>query len=93
VDNIIGEMAVNTFVVIIVLTISRVSKFAPPGIQHILSYAAGWLAALGTKNLIQLKENQELTSSLLNRLASFHCDHLLRSWLYYSSMRNHDHGL
>jgi hypothetical protein len=86
-------MTGNTHVFFVVLTISRVSEFAPPGIQHILSYAAGWLAALGIKNGIHLKENQELTSSLLHRLASFHCDHLLRSWLYYSSMRNNDHGL
>jgi hypothetical protein len=33
----------------IVLKICRVSESAPPGIQRILSYASGWLAALGTR--------------------------------------------
>jgi hypothetical protein len=32
----------------LILTFGRVSEFAPPRFQNILSYTSGWLAALGT---------------------------------------------
>jgi hypothetical protein len=54
VDSITGKITGDTHVFVIVLTIIRVSEFAPPGIQHILSYAAGWLAALGMEHIFRL---------------------------------------
>lgn len=33
------------------LTPGRVSEFAPPRFQNVLSYISGWLAALGTTSI------------------------------------------
>lgn len=86
-------MTSNAYVPVIVLTNSRVSEFAPPSIQHILSYAAGWLAALGMEYVYSLKRTQELTFPSPNRLASFYCNYIFWGWLYYSSLCDNDHGL
>lgn len=73
-----------------ILIINRVSEFAPPGIQNILSYASGWLAALG---MVDLEDNMALmveseTDTFRHcRLASFHCHYFLWSRIHHSPLR------